>query len=146
MVRGLVRKVHEEYQRNFDSWLDGALKEPPKIATIPAHLLQRLQEEVEVVRQINELHISPIPEDLPRLPPSRPRGLDRTTHWPTYGEEKIFSRRCRISARGLPGPHRTPHTPEEHWGVTRALDGFGRVAEMLGACELVVQCDNDEAV
>ena len=27
-----------------------------------------------------------------------------------------------------------------------ALDGFGRVAEMLGACELVVQCDSDEAV
>ena len=52
----MVCKVHAEYQRNFENWLDGAVKEPPKLAEIPTHLQHRLREEAATVKQINEIH------------------------------------------------------------------------------------------
>ena len=65
-------------------------------------------------------------------------------------EEDFFVERLRATARAL-----WPGVDALLGGETLrkigtlfsgALDGFGRVAEMLEACELVVQCDNDEAV
>jgi hypothetical protein len=54
-ISDMVLKVHTEYQRNFENWLDGAVKEPPKLAEIPMHLQHRLQEETATVKQVNEI-------------------------------------------------------------------------------------------
>ena len=52
----MVLKIHIEYQRNFENYLDGAIKDPPKLAEMPTHLQHRLQEEAATVKQVNEPH------------------------------------------------------------------------------------------
>jgi hypothetical protein len=37
-VNDMVCKVHAEFQKAFNNWLDGAVKEPPKLAVLPEHL------------------------------------------------------------------------------------------------------------
>ena len=55
-VNDMFLKIHNEYQRNFENYLDGAIKDPPKLAEIPVHLQHRLQEETATVKQVNEIH------------------------------------------------------------------------------------------
>ena len=105
--------------------------------------------------------VSPLPDPPPD--PPQPAAPPAGGVWPDPGfvpigvnwdggreEEDFFVERLRATARALwPGVE-----PLLKGGLLRkigtlfsgALDGFGRVAEMLGACELVMQCDNDEAV
>ena len=53
-VNGMVCKVHVEFQKAFSGWLDGAVKDPPKIAVLPGHLQALIDDEVVMVKRAHE--------------------------------------------------------------------------------------------
>jgi hypothetical protein len=53
-VNGMVCKVHVEFQKAFSGWLDGAVKDPPKIAVLPRHLQALIDDEVVMVKRVHE--------------------------------------------------------------------------------------------
>ena len=50
----MVCKVHVEFQKAFSGWLDGAVKDPPKIAVLPGHLQALIDDEVVMVKRTHE--------------------------------------------------------------------------------------------
>ncbi|KAK7249561.1 hypothetical protein SO694_0026302 [Aureococcus anophagefferens] len=50
----MVCKVHVEFQKAFSGWLDGAVKDPPKIAVLPGHLQALIDDEVVMVKRVHE--------------------------------------------------------------------------------------------
>ena len=53
-VNSMVCKVHAEFQKAFNNWLDGSVKEPPKLAVLPTHLQALIDDEMAVVKRVNE--------------------------------------------------------------------------------------------
>jgi hypothetical protein len=51
-VNGMVCKVHVEFQKAFGGWLDGAVKDPPKIAVLPGHLQALINDEAAMVKRV----------------------------------------------------------------------------------------------
>ena len=102
-ISDMVLKVHTEYQRNFENWLDGAVKEPPKLAEIPMHLQHRLQEETATVKQVNEIQRRFSAEG-PRR--ARPRVGGAQDH-----EERDAKRKKKKKKRGRDDSDKAPVKP-----------------------------------